>query len=85
MTLGFRLFNLIHPTVQISRTVTMGEGVIISSGVHIAAYTSIGNHVVLDRACIISHKVKHKVIIHLFLPVPIFPVMLLLNKVHLLG
>lgn len=56
--MGIPFINLIHPTVQISRTVTMGEGVIISSGVHIAAFTSIGNHVFINRASIISHEVS---------------------------
>jgi UDP-perosamine 4-acetyltransferase len=54
---GIPFVNLVHPLAHISRSVTLGEGVIIFNGVHISGKTVIGSHVYIDQCAIISHAV----------------------------
>ncbi|MBC8060001.1 MAG: acetyltransferase [Clostridiaceae bacterium] len=48
--------NLIHPSVTISSTNSLGEGVIIYPGVVMTTNISIGNYVVLSPNCGIGHE-----------------------------
>lgn len=56
-TMGIQLVKLIHPTAYISRTVEIGENVIINSGAQIATNCRIGNHVIINRGALIGHDV----------------------------
>lgn len=48
--------NIIHPSVHISSTNILGEGVIIYPGVIMTTNISIGNHVILSPGCGIGHE-----------------------------
>lgn len=53
--LKMQFATLIHPTANISRTTTIGEGAVVSVGSIVAAHTSIGKHVLINRGAIIGH------------------------------
>lgn len=53
---NFNIVNLIHPSVVISQSVTIGHGVVIMPNVVINARTKIGNGVILNSACVIEHE-----------------------------
>lgn len=55
---GLRFVIVVHPSAQVSRTVEIGEGTIISRGVIIASHTRIGRHVVVNRGCLVGHHVN---------------------------
>ena len=55
---GFTFVTLVHPSAQLPRESTVGEGSIVSRGCIIAAYTDIGRHVLLNSGCLIGHHVK---------------------------
>jgi len=55
--MGIQLVNLIHPTAYVSRTVEIGENVIINSGAQIAANSQLGDHVIINRGALIGHDV----------------------------
>lgn len=57
---GFEFINIIHPSSFLSRTVKIGHGVIISSGVQIANNVVIGDHVLINRGALIGHDVTIK-------------------------
>lgn len=57
---GFQFINLIHPTAYVSRTVVMGEGVIINTGAQIASETFLDDHVIINRGALIGHGVAIK-------------------------
>jgi sugar O-acyltransferase (sialic acid O-acetyltransferase NeuD family) len=48
--------NVIHPDVYISNTNSIGEGVIIYSGVIMTTNIKIGNHVIISPKCGIGHE-----------------------------
>lgn len=48
--------NIIHPDVYISNTNSIGEGVIIYSGVIMTTNIKIGNHVIISPKCGIGHE-----------------------------
>lgn len=54
---GHRPATLIHPRAEISRSVTIGEGTVISAKSVITCNVSIGAHVQVNVACTISHDV----------------------------
>jgi len=54
---GFSFINIIHPSAYISKTVQLGEGVIINSGVQIATNAKLGNYVIINRGATIGHDV----------------------------
>ena len=47
--------NLIHPTVNLNKTVKLGNGCIIYQGNIITANINIGNHVIISPKCGIGH------------------------------
>ncbi len=54
---GFKFFNVIHPTVYIPSTVRIGEGNIIGPYTVITSNVTIGNHVGINPQCGIGHDV----------------------------
>lgn len=53
--LGFSFATVIHPSVNISTTSSVGEGSLLSRGVIIAANAAIGKHVLINRGSLIGH------------------------------
>lgn len=54
--IGFEVVSIIHPSAVISKTVTLGEGVVVCPGVAINADAHIGNNVILYTGSIIDHE-----------------------------
>ena len=54
---GFSFFQLIHPTVHISKYVSIGEGTIIQSGVQLQTDISLGKFSLIDLSATIGHDV----------------------------
>lgn len=52
---GLRAKTLIHPNAVIGSQPSIGDGVVITSGVQVSTNVSIGDHVHLNPACIIGH------------------------------
>ncbi len=55
-SLGLSFINIIHPSSTISKTVTMGEGVVIFSGVVLNTEVAIGNNVIIATGSTIDHE-----------------------------
>lgn len=55
--LGLRAATLIHPSVVMSKHVSIGEGTIICAGNIITVNIKIGNHVIVNLDCTIGHDV----------------------------
>lgn len=55
--LGFTATNLIHPTVQMSKHVSLGKGVIIAAGNILTTNIYLGDHTHINLACTIGHNV----------------------------
>ena len=53
--IGFQVISVIHPTASISRTVLMGEGNIVFSGVVINPYARLGNNIIVATGSTIDH------------------------------
>lgn len=53
--LGFCFETLIHPSVRISRHVTMGDGVMICAGSVLTVDIDLGRHVQINIGCTVSH------------------------------
>ena len=53
--LGCKFINLVHPSVLITRWVTLGEAVIITAGCILTNQIRIGNHVHINLDCTIGH------------------------------
>lgn len=47
--------SLVHPTVSVHRSVTLGKGAILRNGAAPTVDVSIGPHVVLDQRCTVGH------------------------------
>lgn len=54
-TLGLQFTSLIHPRVEMSRWVSIGEGTIVCAGSVLTTNISIGRHVHVNVDCTISH------------------------------
>jgi sugar O-acyltransferase (sialic acid O-acetyltransferase NeuD family) len=54
-TLGLRFATLVHPTVQRSRFVEVGEGSVLCAGVILTTQIRIGDHVNLNLDCTVGH------------------------------
>lgn len=54
-SLGFEFITLIHPATTVSRTASIGAGVIVKAGVHVSACSTIGNHVILNVKANVMH------------------------------
>lgn len=57
-SLGLEFTTFVHPSAQISDTVTLGEGTVVSNGCIIAVKTAIGEHAIINRGCLIGHHVS---------------------------
>ena len=53
--IGFQVISAIHPTASISRTVLMGEGNVVFSGVVINPYVKLGNNIIVATGSTIDH------------------------------
>jgi sugar O-acyltransferase (sialic acid O-acetyltransferase NeuD family) len=53
--IGFEFATIIHPSVRLSSTSSVGEGSILSAGVIVAAHTTVGRHVIINRGSLIGH------------------------------
>ena len=53
--IGFQVISAIHPTASISRTVLMGEGNVVFSGVVINPYARLGNNIIVATGSTIDH------------------------------
>lgn len=52
---GVPFATLVHPSARVSPSACLGEGCIISAGVIIAAHTTLGRHVFVNRGALIGH------------------------------
>lgn len=52
---GLRAKTLIHPRAVIGTQSSIGEGVVIASGVQVSTNVTLGDHVQLNPACVIGH------------------------------
>jgi sugar O-acyltransferase (sialic acid O-acetyltransferase NeuD family) len=57
---GIHFANVIHQNAYVSKTVKMGKGVLINSGVQIASDVILGDHVIVNRGALIGHGVSIK-------------------------
>lgn len=53
--LGLRYAAVIHPSAQVSRRATVGEGSIVSRSSIVSTGTQLGRHVIVNRGCLIGH------------------------------
>lgn len=53
---GFEMANAIHPSAQISSTVTLGRGVVIATGANVCAHVQVGDYAILNSGCIVDHE-----------------------------
>lgn len=53
---GFNIINTIHPKSVISKSVTLGKGVVIFAGVILNAEVKIGNNVIIATGSTIDHE-----------------------------
>lgn len=53
---GFKVISLIDPSSIISKSVNLGEGILIMPNVVINAKSKIGNGVILNTSCVIEHE-----------------------------
>lgn len=52
---GVGWLSLLHPTVQVGTSVTVDDGVIVASGVHLMCNVRLGRHVHCNVGCVVSH------------------------------
>lgn len=52
---GAKFFNAIHPSVILSRWITISEGVVIASGTTVTNRVNIGRHVHINNGCTVNH------------------------------
>jgi len=55
---GIAFTNLVHPSARVSPSAEIGEGVVINSGVQLAADSKIGNFATINRGALIGHDVE---------------------------
>jgi sugar O-acyltransferase (sialic acid O-acetyltransferase NeuD family) len=53
--LGFKAATLVHPSVEVPRTVEVGVGTIVFAGCVLTTHIRIGRHVLLNPGCTVSH------------------------------
>jgi sugar O-acyltransferase (sialic acid O-acetyltransferase NeuD family) len=53
--IDLKFCSIIHPSVKMSKYVEVGEGTIIASGNNLTTQIKIGNHVMVNMDCTISH------------------------------
>lgn len=53
--LGVRFATVCHPTARVSPTAAVGGGSILSAGAIVAAHTTLGRHVIVNRGSLIGH------------------------------
>ncbi|MBN2318264.1 MAG: acetyltransferase [Acidobacteria bacterium] len=54
---GLPFTSIVHPSANVLRAVSIGEGTIVHAGVIIGTKTSIGCHTIVNRGCLIGHHV----------------------------
>ena len=52
---GARFGNIIHPSVIMTRRITLGEGIVVAAGCILTNQIRIGNHAHINLDCTISH------------------------------
>ncbi len=52
---GFKAATLVHPSVEVPRTVEVGAGTIVLAGCVLTTHIRLGRHVVLNPGCTVSH------------------------------
>jgi acetyltransferase EpsM len=55
---NFEFATVIHPSAQISRSTSLGEGCFVSAGAIIASHTQMGSHIIVNRGSLIGHHTK---------------------------
>ncbi len=55
LRLGIRFCSIIHPTVMLSKWVTLGEGTVVAAGCILTTQIRIGSHVHLNLDCTVHH------------------------------
>ena len=50
-----RFVNVIHPTATVSRTATLGRGIVILQHVTVGSHACVGNHVTILAGAVINH------------------------------
>lgn len=53
--LGLKFATVVHPTARLSPSALLGTGTLISAGTIVAASTVIGDHVIINRGCLVGH------------------------------
>jgi len=53
---GFALVNAVHPSAQLSTTVSTGKGVVMAAGALVCAHCQVGDYSILNTGCIIDHE-----------------------------
>ena len=53
--LNVKYTSIIHPSVNLSKRATIGEGSVVMAGVTVNAVCAVGNHVILNTNCSIDH------------------------------
>lgn len=56
LNFGFNVVSLVHPNAIISKSVTIGKGVVIMPGAIINAKVNIGNGVIINSGAVIEHE-----------------------------
>lgn len=54
---GFRFANLVHPQVRVSRTATVGSGVMVQYGAHLSSNVRLEDHVRVNACANLMHDV----------------------------
>jgi sugar O-acyltransferase (sialic acid O-acetyltransferase NeuD family) len=55
---GIEFISYVHPSSRISRSASLGEGVVINSGVQVAVDAALGDFVYVNRGCLVGHDVQ---------------------------
>jgi len=55
LPLGLKAATIVHPRADIPKSLPIGEGTVILSGVRMSPQGSVGNHVYLSYGCLIGH------------------------------
>jgi len=62
---GYKLINLIHPTAIVSRSASIGNGVLVCAGSVIGVNSVIANGVIVNTGVIVDHDCKIDSYVHL--------------------
>jgi len=62
---GFEIVSLIHPSVIISPSATIGKGTVVMPNVVVNAKAIIGDSVILNTSCVVEHECVIKNFLHI--------------------